>query len=198
MTKAGWTDNSWVDYEGLFHPYSNQPHLIIIENEEGRQFYDAFEWDYTLKEGAIHVSGSPVEEADILNVLVNRLADWLPQVSLMGVSAGQTLAEHYGQILAEHYYMALGDGHPNAVRDAQFVSAEVYEQSETGICATITLAVDPLEPNSSYWMAGNGIELITQGEWAGYWLHSLAYRLELQNGAWVCTDRGTGGVQLEK
>jgi len=198
LTKADWTDGSWVDYDGLFHPYTHQPHLIVIENGEGRQFYDSFEWEHTLKEGAIQVSGNPVEQADILNILVNRLADWLPQVSFLGGSVDQQLAERYGQILAQFYYMELGEGHPNAVRDAQFVSAEVYEQEENGLCAWISLAVDPLEPNSSYWMAGNGIEPITQGEWAGYWLHSLAYRLELQNGIWICTDRGTGGVQLEK
>jgi len=105
----------------------------------------------------------------------------------------EQVAEEYGKALAR-YYLSLGSGHPKAVTYAQLAKAEVYQQAEDGLCALITLAVNPMEPNSIHWAAGAGIE---QGE-DGHWLDTHQYRLERreEDGAWMCTDRGTGGVSL--
>lgn len=109
----------------------------------------------------------------------------------------QTAVESFGQKLAEAY-RTLAHSNPHAVTDAKFISAEIYDQNELAFCAYITLAVAPVEPNTVHWMAGSGIDPITTGEYAGYWRHTLEYRLELAgHNAWQCTEAATGGLRAD-
>ena len=67
-------------------------------------------------------------------------------------------AASFGTALAQ-FYLDLDPRHPKAVTSARLAQAEVYDTGETAFCARITLALDPVEPNTVYWMAGAGIDL---------------------------------------
>ena len=107
-------------------------------------------------------------------------------------------AASFGTALAQ-FYLGLDFRHPKAVTSAQLAQAEVYDAGETAFCARITLALDPVEPNTVYWMAGAGIDLAeANSPWAGLWLDTLEYRLERQaDGSWRCTEAATGGLRAD-
>lgn len=107
-------------------------------------------------------------------------------------------AASFGTALAQ-FYLDLDPRHPKAVTSAQLAQAEVYDTGETAFCARITLALDPVEPNTVYWMAGAGIDLAeADSPWAGLWLDTLEYRLERQaDGSWRCTGAATGGLRAD-
>ena len=107
-------------------------------------------------------------------------------------------AASFGTALAQ-FYLDLDPRHPKAVTSARLAQAEVYDTSETAFCARITLALNPVEPNTVYWMAGAGIDLAeANSPWAGLWLDTLEYRLERQaDGSWRCTEAATGGLRAD-
>lgn len=107
-------------------------------------------------------------------------------------------AVSFGTALAQ-FYLDLDPRHPKAVTSARLAQAEVYDTGETAFCARITLALDPVEPNTVYWMAGAGIDLAeANSPWAGLWLDTLEYRLERQaDGSWRCTEAATGGLRAD-
>lgn len=107
-------------------------------------------------------------------------------------------AANFGTALAQ-FYLDLDLRHPKAVTSAQLAQAEVYDAGETAFCARITLALDPVEPNTVYWMAGAGIDLAeANSPWAGLWLDTHEYRLERQaDGSWRCTEAATGGLRAD-
>ena len=107
-------------------------------------------------------------------------------------------AASFGTALAQ-FYLDLDPRHPKAVTSARLAQAEVYDTGETAFCARITLALDPVEPNTVYWMAGAGIDLAeANSPWAGLWLDTLEYRLERQaDGSWRCTEAATGGLRAD-
>ena len=107
-------------------------------------------------------------------------------------------AANFGTALAQ-FYLGLDLRHPKAVTSAQLAQAEVYDGGETAFCARITLALDPVEPNTVYWMAGAGIDLAeANSPWAGLWLDTHEYRLERQaDGSWRCTEAATGGLRAD-
>lgn len=51
------------------------------------------------------------------------------------------------------YYSSFGSSHPSAVTYAALYEARVYQQAASGLCAAITLAVDPVEANNIYWQS---------------------------------------------
>lgn len=107
-------------------------------------------------------------------------------------------AASFGTALAQ-FYLDLDPRHPKAVTSARLAQAEVYDTGETAFCARITLALNPVEPNTVYWMAGAGIDLAeANSPWAGLWLDTLEYRLERQaDGSWRCTEAATGGLRAD-
>lgn len=107
-------------------------------------------------------------------------------------------AASFGTALAQ-FYLDLDPRHPKAVTSARLAQVEVYDTGETAFCARITLALDPVEPNTVYWMAGAGIDLAeANSPWAGLWLDTLEYRLERQaDGSWRCTEAATGGLRAD-
>ena len=107
-------------------------------------------------------------------------------------------AASFGTALAQ-FYLDLDPRHPKAVTSARLAQAEVYDTGETAFCARITLALDPVEPNTVYWMAGAGIDLAeANSPWAGLWLDTHEYRLERQaDGSWRCTEAATGGLRAD-
>lgn len=192
LEDAAWVGGAYADGTGLFHPYGAQLHLLAIEWDDGAASYDTFLWEFLLQEGEV---GPDVTPDYVPGVIADQLRNTLDPVVPDSGASQQAVAEEYGEALAD-YYLSLGSSHPNAVTYAQLVGAEVYEQSEEALCANITLAVDPLEPNTVHWVAGAGIDRQTEGPWAGHWLHTLEYRLERIGDGWVCTERGTGGIRL--
>lgn len=131
---------------------------------------------------------------DVLALCVSPI-DLLADTPIYPADA-QAAANAFGEKLAETY-RTLDPAHPNAVTDAQFFTAEVYDQSETVFCANITLAVAPLEPNTVHWMAGAGIDPM-DGAYAGYW--ELTREYKFVKGAdhfWHCAETATGGLRAD-
>lgn len=121
------------------------------------------------------------------------------QVTVSSSSADvEEAAASFGTALAQ-FYLDLDPRHPKAVTSARLAQAEVYDTGETAFCARITLALNPVEPNTVYWMAGAGIDLAeANSPWAGLWLDTLEYRLERQaDGSWRCTEAATGGLRAD-
>ena len=139
----------------------------------------------------IGISGDHLSYSTILNHTASPVGLSVPAAN----NADETII-NFGDLLA-HHYLELDPRHPNAVTTARLISAEVYEQSETALCATISLAIQPLEPNTAFWMSGIGIDLFKDGPYSGEWKFTLEYRLELQSdGTWLCTESATGGLSV--
>jgi len=194
LRTAGWAGGAWADGEGRFRPYHSSmcAHLLTIEKNGSVSQYLTTPWEFPLYAGET----GPNNEANyVRDVVVNLLRPLLIQTKLIYEDDPQRAVETYGRELAAQF-LSLGGGHPRAVTDAKFVKAEIFDQSVDAVCARITLAVSPVEPNTVHWMAGAGIDPIDSGEYAGMWDYTLEYRLQKSpNGPWQCTESGTGGLR---
>ena len=194
LRTAGWAGGAWADGEGRFRPYHNSlcAHLLTVEKDGNVIQSCTVAWEFPLREGE---TGPNNEETYVRDVVATQVRTLLTYTILIQEDDPQRAVENFGIKLAEQY-RTLGSGHPRAVTDAKFVKAEIFDQSEDAVCATITLAVSPVEPNTIHWMAGAGIDLIDSGEYAGMWEYTLEYRLQKSpNGPWQCTESGTGGLR---
>lgn len=104
----------------------------------------------------------------------------------------------YADVLC-HLYLNLDARHPMAVTLARVGNIEIYDRTADAFAASITLIVDPVEPNSIFWMAGSGLERVDRESdpppWNGDWLYTHQYRIERQgDGLWRCTEVATGGL----
>lgn len=106
------------------------------------------------------------------------------------------VAQDFGAALAQAY-LDLSTDDPKAVVFAQTGSWEIAQTlPEDGdrFCVRLSLVVQPLAPNTVYWMAGAGLDLTE----AGLWLDTHEYRLERQaDGSWRCTEAATGGLRAD-
>ena len=190
LEHALWAGGNYADGAGLFHPYGSALHLLTVEREGQAAACAILPWEFLLEEGG---QDGLVDQDYLLEAVVNGLRDLLAPVVPDGGFTPRQAAEAYGRALAG-YYLSLGPGHPQAVTGARLAGAEVYEQSGDALCAQITLAVDPANPDTVYWQAS--LESPTEGPWAGHGLDSHQYCLERTKDGWACTDWGTGGVHL--
>lgn len=106
------------------------------------------------------------------------------------------VAQDFGAALAQAY-LDLSTDDPKAVVFAQTGSWEITQTlPEDGdrFCVRLSLVVQPLAPNTVYWMAGAGLDLTEDGRW----LDTHEYRLERQaDGSWRCTEAATGGLRAD-
>lgn len=190
LSQAAWVGGNYADGRGLFHPYSHALHLLTVKWEGGEMLSHTFQYEFVLEEGR---GADIVDEAYVKDHVVNELRELLDPVVLPdSAETPEEAVEAYGEALAG-YYRSLGGGHPGAVTFAQLAGVEIYQRTEDAVCAHITLAVDPVEPNSVYWMAGAGIDRQADG----HWYQTLEYCLERNpDNTWDCTQWGSGGVTL--
>lgn len=106
------------------------------------------------------------------------------------------VAQDFGAALAQAH-LDLSTDDPKAVVFAQTGSWEITQTlPEDGdrFCVRLSLVVQPLAPNTVYWMAGAGLDLTEDGRW----LDTHEYRLERQaDGSWRCTEAATGGLRAD-
>lgn len=104
------------------------------------------------------------------------------------------VAQDFGAALAQAY-LDLSTDDPKAVVFAQTGSWEITQTlPEDGdrFCVRLSLVVQPLAPNTVYWMAGAGLDLTEDGRW----LDTHEYRLERVEGdTWICAEYG-GSINL--
>ena len=193
LEEAGWAGGNYADGDGLFHPYGHVPHLLTVEGIGHMERSQIILWEFPLVVGSQGYE-ELVTQDYVRDVVVSNLRDLLDPVVPASVTDPQKAAEAYGRALAQ-YYSSFGSSHPSAVTYAALYEARVYQQAASGLCAAITLAVDPVEANNIYWQSGAGLDPGPDG----HWLYTLEYCLERQeDGTWRCTDSGTGGVRLER
>lgn len=171
--------NAWLleqlDQLG-FDPYFNEEENLWFIGERNTH-------------GRIGISGGYLTYETILNHTAS-------PVGLTTPDSGNAveIARSFGDVLARHY-LDLDPRHPKAVTSARLMDVEVFDLSDTALCATISLAVQPVEPNTVFWMSGSGIDRIDDGPYRGEWKFTLDYRLELQSdGTWRCAEAATGGL----
>ncbi|OUQ78187.1 M56 family metallopeptidase [Flavonifractor sp. An100] len=103
-------------------------------------------------------------------------------------------AQTFGKALAQAY-LALPENDPGAVTDAladSWTFTRTLPGEEDEFCIRLSLIVDPVEPNTIYWMAGAGLDQNEEGEW----VLTREYRLErVEGNTWTCTEVG-GNVSL--
>ena len=171
--------NTWLleqlDHLG-FDPYFNEEENLWFIGERNTH-------------GRIGISGGHLSYDTILNRTASPTGLTVPSSD----SAVETVRS-FGEALAQHY-RDLDPRHPKAVTSASLFSAELFDQSDTVLCANISLAVQPIDPNTAFWMSGAGIDQFKDGPYSGEWKLTLEYRLEQQSdGTWMCTDAATGGL----
>ena len=107
-----------------------------------------------------------------------------------------TVAQDFGAALALAY-RELPTDDPGAVVFAQADTWEITQRisgDDSRFCLRLSLIVQPLAPNTVYWMAGAGLDLTEDGRWR----HTMEYRLEKrEDGAWQCTEAASGGLNLD-
>lgn len=98
-------------------------------------------------------------------------------------------AQDFGTALAQAY-LDLPVDDPGACVFAQMESWEVTDAipgDDSRFCVRLSLLLQPLSPNTAYWMSGSGLDLTGDGRW----MHTLEYRLERVEGdTWACTSAG--------
>lgn len=142
----------------------------------------------------------PASAADLapeLPVLSNRPLS--PDTAMGHAVIPSGLLEENGLTIADDGTVQAGQSGQDAALWELQENGEVYDAGETAFCARITLALDPVEPNTVYWMAGAGIDLAeANSPWAGLRLDTHEYRLERQaDGSWRCTEAATGGLRAD-
>lgn len=104
------------------------------------------------------------------------------------------VAQDFGAALAQAY-LGLSVDDPGAVAFAQVSSWSITQtipDDSDRFCARLSMVVQPLAPNTVYWMSGGGLELTEDGRW----LDTHEYRLERVEGdTWICAEYG-GSVSL--
>jgi beta-lactamase regulating signal transducer with metallopeptidase domain len=107
------------------------------------------------------------------------------------------IALSWGDALA-NAWRRVTPGSISAVKEVSCIGAEVYDTDEgddTQFCFNLTLALAPEAPNTVYWMAGAGIDPISDGPYAGQWTWSRQVLLRRDGNTWKMVEWG-GGVTL--
>ena len=104
------------------------------------------------------------------------------------------VAQDFGAALSQAY-LGLSVDDPGAVVFAQVSSWSITQtipDDSDRFCVRLSMVVQPLTPNTVYWMSGGGLELTEDGRW----LDTHEYRLERAEGnVWRCAEWG-GSVDL--
>lgn len=181
---VNWT--FWDDGDGGF--------LVIHDPEEGVQFWKA---DYL--SDIDRTAGSTIAQC-IRHEYDGAVLDW-SQLRVTG-STSDEVCENFGQAFGE-LLLSQAPGSVYGAADFQILSCEVTaiasptaDGTGAAMTADYQVAVIPaLDGYKSWLWAGNSVE--GEGEYEGWLILSRQVLLQEQDdGAWVCTEMGTGGVTI--
>ena len=109
-----------------------------------------------------------------------------------------TIATEWGEALGAAIRRS-SPGSEYEVRDARCNRVEIMETDpadDSLFVFSLYMALDPVDPTGIGFMAGAGLDEITEGAYAGYWSWFHEVVLRRTNGVWRLEDWGTGGYRL--
>lgn len=187
--------------ETAFHTY-----YLWVDRSAGRTYVMDVDPEHFTEESCLPFAsfgGNLLEQLEALQQEQRQRADqpeqnsgFSPEGLLFSSSGGSfdQVAQDFGAALAQAY-LGLSVDDPGAVAFAQVSSWSITQtipDDSDRFCARLSMVVQPLAPNTVYWMSGGGLELTEDGRW----LDTHEYRLERVEGdTWICAEYG-GSVSL--
>ena len=197
-TLALWDD---PQDETAFHTY-----YIWVDSSAGRTYVMDVDPEHFTEESCLPFAsfgGNLLEQLEALQQEQRQRADqpeqnsgFSPEGLIFSSSGGSfdQVAQDFGAALVQAY-LGLSVDDPGAVAFAQVSSWSITQtipDDSDRFCARLSMVVQPLAPNTVYWMSGGGLELTEDGRW----LDTHEYRLERVEGdTWICAEYG-GSVSL--
>ena len=199
-TLALWDD---PQDETAFHTY-----YLWVDSSAGRTYVMDVDPEHFTEESCLPFAsfgGNLLEQLEALQQEQRQRADrpeqnsgFSPEGLIFSSSGGSfdQVAQDFGAALVQAY-LGLSVDDPGAVAFAQVSSWSITQtipDDSDRFCARLSMVVQPLAPNTVYWMSGGGLELTEDGRW----LDTHEYRLERQaDGSWRCTEAATGGLRAD-
>ena len=197
-TLALWDD---PQDETAFHTY-----YLWVDSSAGRTYVMDVDPEHFTEESCLPFAsfgGNLLEQLEALQQEQRQRADqpeqnsgFSPEGLIFSSSGGSfdQVAQDFGAALVQAY-LGLSVDDPGAVAFAQVSSWSITQtipDNSDRFCARLSMVVQPLAPNTFYWMSGGGLELTEDGRW----LDTHEYRLERVEGdTWICAEYG-GSVSL--
>ena len=197
-TLALWDD---PQDETAFHTY-----YLWVDSSAGRTYVMDVDPEHFTEESCLPFAsfgGNLLEQLEALQQEQRQRADqpeqnsgFSPEGLVFSSSGGSfdQVAQDFGAALVQAY-LGLSVDDPGAVAFAQVSSWSITQtipDDSDRFCARLSMVVQPLAPNTVYWMSGGGLELTEDGRW----LDTHEYRLERVEGdTWICAEYG-GSVSL--
>ena len=197
-TLALWDD---PQDETAFHTY-----YLWVDRSAGRTYVMDVDPEHFTEESCLPFAsfgGNLLEQLEALQQEQRQRADqpeqnsgFSPEGLIFSSSGGSfdQVAQDFGAALVQAY-LGLSVDDPGAVAFAQVSSWSITQtipDDSDRFCARLSMVVQPLAPNTVYWMSGGGLELTEDGRW----LDTHEYRLERVEGdTWICAEYG-GSVGL--
>ena len=187
--------------ETAFHSY-----YLWVDRSAGRTYVMDVDPEHFTEESCLPFAsfgGNLLEQLEALQQEQRQRADqpeqnsgFSPEGLIFSSSGGSfdQVAQDFGAALVQAY-LGLSVDDPGAVAFAQVSSWSITQtipDDSDRFCARLSMVVQPLAPNTVYWMSGGGLELTEDGRW----LDTHEYRLERVEGdTWICAEYG-GSVSL--
>lgn len=187
--------------ETAFHTY-----YLWVDSSAGRTYVMDVDPEHFTEESCLPFAsfgGNLLEQLEALQQEQRQRADqpeqnsgFSPEGLIFSSSGGSfdQVAQDFGAALVQAY-LGLSVDDPGAVAFAQVSSWSITQtipDDSDRFCARLSMVVQPLAPNTVYWMSGGGLELTEDGRW----LDTHEYRLERVEGdTWICAEYG-GSVSL--
>ena len=187
--------------ETAFHTY-----YLWVDSSAGRTYVMDVDPEHFTEESCLPFAsfgGNLLEQLEALQQEQRQRADqpeqnsgFSPEGLIFSSSGGSfdQVAQDFGAALVQAY-LGLSVDDPGAVAFAQVSSWSITQtipDDSDRFCARLSMVVQPLAPNTVYWMSGGGLELTEDGRW----LDTHEYRLERVEGdTWICAEYG-GSVGL--
>ena len=196
-TLALWDD---PQDETAFHTY-----YLWVDSSAGRTYAMDVDPEHFTEESCLPFAsfgGNLLEQLEALQQeqrqrvgQPEQTSSFSPEGLIFSSSGGSfdQVAQDFGAALVQAY-LGLSVDDPGAVAFAQVSSWSITQtipDDSDRFCARLSMVVQPLAPNTVYWMSGGGLELTEDGRW----LDTHEFRLERQaDGSWRCTEAATGGL----
>ena len=193
-----------AEYDAYYHYHGDTNFTAVTVTggtQEGDLVYLTYESGYYFSQAQGKQLVATLRQTEEgYQFVANQIGPELPQgFSAQGMtfeSEGNfaQVAQTFGKALAQAY-LALPESDPGAVTGAltdSWTFTRTLHGNEDEFCIRLSLIVEPVEPNTIYWMAGAGLDQNEEGEW----VLTREYRLERVEGdTWTCTEVG-GNVLL--
>ena len=189
-----------AEYDAYYHYHGDTNFTavtVIGGTREGDLVYLAYESGYYFSQAQGRQLVATLRQTEEgYQFVANQVGAEIPQgfsAEGMTFESGGTfaqIAQTFGEELAQAY-QALPESDPGAVTGARLDSwtfTRTLPGEADEFCISLSLIVEPVEPNTIYWMAGAGLDQNEKGEW----VLIREYRLErVEGNTWTCTEAGS-------